>query len=96
MTGGTTFHFATNGIEVALEEARKVADGKDIRIGGEVSTIRQFLEAGYIDEMHLAFAPIFLGSGEYLFAGINLPKLGFAVTQRICGEGSTHIVLRKS
>jgi dihydrofolate reductase len=95
MTGGTIFHFVTNGIEAALEEARKVANGKDIRIGGGVSTIRQFLEAGYIDEMHLAFAPIFLGSGEHLFAGIDLPKLGFTETQRIYGEGAMHIVLKK-
>jgi dihydrofolate reductase len=95
MTGGTIFHFVTNGIEAALEEARKVANGKDIRIGGGVSTIRQFLEAGYIDEMHLAFAPIFLGSGEHLFAGIDLPKLGFIETQRIYGEDAMHIILKK-
>lgn len=96
MTGGTTFHFVTNGIEAALDEARKVANGKDIRIGGGVSTIRQFLQAGHIDEMHLAFAPVFLGSGEHLFAGIDLPKLGFIETQRICGEAATHIVLKKA
>jgi dihydrofolate reductase len=96
MKGGTTFHFVTDDIKSALEKARKAASGKDIRIGGGASTIRQFLQAGYIDEMHLAFSPVFLGSGEHLFSGIDLPKLGFTETQKICGEGATHIVLKKS
>src|SRR6202171_6308033 len=76
MKGGTTFHFITGGIESALKEAKKVANGKDIRIGGGASTIRQFLQAGYINEMHLAFSPIFLGSGEHLFSGIDMSALG--------------------
>jgi dihydrofolate reductase len=95
MKGGTTFHFVTDGIESALEKAKKAANGKDIRIGGGVSTIRQFLEAGYIDEMHLAVSPVFLGSGEHLFAGIDLPKLGFTETQTVYGKGAAHVILKK-
>lgn len=96
MKGETTFHFVTDGIASALDKARKAANGKDIRIGGGVSTIRQFLEAGYIDEMHLAVAPVFLGSGEHLFAGVDLPKLGFTETQTFYGKGATHVILKKS
>lgn len=95
MEGGTTFHFITDGIESALKEARKVANGKDIRIGGGVSTIRQFLQAGYIDEMHLVFSPVFLGSGEHLFSGLDLSALGFNQVQKINGEEATHIILTK-
>jgi dihydrofolate reductase len=95
MKGGTVFHFVTEGIEAALEKARKAANGKDIRIGGGASTIRQFLQAGYLDEMHLAFSPVFLGAGEHLFAGIDLPKLGFTETQTTYGKGATHVVLKK-
>lgn len=95
MKGGTTFYFITNGIEASMEAAISVAEGKDIRIGGGVSTIRQFLMAGYIDEMRLAFSPIFLGSGEHLFHGIDLPNLGFKEKQKIIGEGATHITLTK-
>jgi dihydrofolate reductase len=96
MEGGTTFHFVTEGIESALDKAKKVANGKDIRIGGGVSTIRQFLQAGHIDEMHLAFSPVFLGSGEHLFSGFDLPKLGFSEVQKIYGEGAIHTILKKS
>src|SRR5687768_14966741 len=101
MKGGTVFHFITDGIESALEKARKAANGKDIRIGGGVSTIRQFLEAGYIDEMHLAVSPVFLGSGEHLFAGpdsyrVDLPKLGFTETKTMYGKGAAHVILRRS
>jgi dihydrofolate reductase len=96
MKGGTTFYFVTDGIESALEKAKNVANGKDIRIGGGVSTIRQFIQAGYIDEMHLAFSPVFLGSGEHLFPGIDLPRLGFTATQTINGERATHIILKKN
>ena len=96
MEGGTVFHFITDGIESALEKARNAADGKDIRIGGGVSTVRQFLEAGYIDEMHLAFSPRFLGSGEHLFTGINLLALGFKVTETALGTHATHVVLKKT
>lgn len=96
MKGGTVFHFVTDGIESALEKARKAANGKDIRIGGGVSTIRQYLEAGHIDEMHLAISPILLGSGENLFAGINLPKLGFTDVQTVYGKGAAHVLLKKN
>jgi dihydrofolate reductase len=96
MKGGTVFHFVTGGIESALEQARKAANGKDIRIGGGTSTIRQFLQAGYMDEMHLAVSPVFLGSGENLFAGIDLPKLGFTETKTIYGERAAHVILKKS
>jgi dihydrofolate reductase len=96
MKGGTVFHFVTDGIEFALEKARKAANGKDIRIGGGTSTIRQFLEAGYIDEMHLAFAPVFLGSGEHLFTEIDLPRLGFTETQTTYGKRATHVMLKKN
>lgn len=95
MKGETVFHFVTDGIGSALERARKAANGKDIRIGGGTSTIRQFLQAGYIDEMHLAFAPVFLGSGEHLFAGMDLPTLGFTITETVHGKGATHVVLKK-
>jgi dihydrofolate reductase len=101
MKGGTVFHFVTDGIESALEKARKAANGKDIRIGGGASTVRQFLQAGHIDEMHLAFSPVFLGSGEHLFTGpdgyrIDLPKLGFTETQTAYGKAATHVILKKS
>jgi dihydrofolate reductase len=96
MKGGTVFHFVTDGIESALEKAMKAANGKDIRIGGGASTVRQYLQAGYIDEMHLAVAPVLLGSGEHLFTGIDLPELGFTVTQTMYGKGAVHVVLEKN
>ncbi|HEX6227224.1 MAG TPA: dihydrofolate reductase family protein [Chryseolinea sp.] len=95
MKGGTTFHFVTDGIKSAFDRAKEAANGKDIRIGGGVSTIRQFLDAGFIDEMHLAVAPILLGSGEHLFAGIDLLKMGFTETQTAFGGGAVHVVLNK-
>jgi dihydrofolate reductase len=95
MEGGTTFYFVTDGVETALQQAKKAAGGKDIRIGGGVSTIRQYLTAGKIDEMHLALSPVIMGEGENLLAGINLPQLGFKLTKTIRGEGATHIVLQK-
>ena len=96
MKGETVFHFVTDGIESALEKARRAANGKDIRIGGGASTIRQFLKAGYIDEIHLAFSPVFLGSGEHLFDGIDLAKLGFRLTQTAYGKNAIHVILEKS
>src|SRR3984885_4568980 len=78
MEGGTTFHFVTEGADAALQQAKEAANGKDVRIGGGVSLIRQYLLANEIDEMHLAVSPVLLGEGEHLFSGINLPKLGFA------------------
>jgi dihydrofolate reductase len=95
MNGGTTFHFVTDGIESALEKAMKAANGKDIRIGGGASTIRQFLQAGFIDKMHLAISPVFLGSGEHLFHGIDLPKLGLPQTPVPYGPKAAHIILKK-
>jgi dihydrofolate reductase len=95
MKGGTVFHFVTDGIGSAMEKAKEAAAGKDVRIGGGVSIIRQFLEAGYIDEMHFAISPIFLGSGEHLFSGIDMSNLGFNKIQSINGEGATHFILTK-
>ncbi len=93
MAGGTTFHFVTEGIGAALERARAAAGRQDIRIGGGVSTIRQYLQAGMIDEMHFAVTPVVLGRGEAMFAGIDLPALGFRVTEHAAGENASHIVL---
>jgi dihydrofolate reductase len=93
MGGGTTFHFVTEGIQSALNRAHEAARGKDVRIGGGVATIRQYLMAGLIEEMHLAFSPVLLGDGEALFAGINLHALGFRVVQTVEGEGATHVVM---
>jgi dihydrofolate reductase len=93
MKGGTTFHFVADGIVSALKEAKSVAGGKDVKIGGGVSTVRQYLTAGLIDEMHLAIAPVVLGAGEAMFAGLDLPALGFQVTERATSEFATHIVL---
>jgi dihydrofolate reductase len=95
MQGGTTFHFVTDGIESALKQAKTAAEGKDVRIGGGVSAIRQYLQAGQIDEMHLALSPVLLGEGEHLFSGINLHDMGFAVVERVAGEGATHVVLQQ-
>jgi dihydrofolate reductase len=95
MKGGTTFYFITDGIESALERARNAANGKDIRIGGGVSTVRQYLQAGLIDELHLPMSPVLLGTGENLFSGIDLPSLGFTQIEKINGEGAMHILLKK-
>ena len=96
MEGGTTFHFVTGGIEEALERAKASAGEKDVKIGGGVSTVRQYLRAGAIDTMHLACASVLLGQGEALFAGIDLRALGFAVTERKVTEHATHLVLERS
>jgi dihydrofolate reductase len=96
MKGGTTFHFVTDGIEAALERARRAAGGKDVRVGGGVSTIRQYLQAGLVDEMHLAIAPVLLGAGEALLAGIDLPKLGFTCTEHVPTQAATHVVLSRT
>ncbi len=96
MNGGTTFHFVTDGIDSALAQARQAAAGKDIRIGGGVSTIRQYLLAGHIDELHLAQSPVLLGQGENLFSGIDLPSLGYAATSHTQGEQATHLTIKKS
>lgn len=93
MKGGTTFYFVTDGIESALDKARKAANGKDIRIGGGASTIRQVLQAGQMDEMHLAMSPVLLGKGEHLFSGMDLPKLGFKSPEMTHGEKAIHVKL---
>lgn len=95
MEGGTTFHFITDGIEAALRQAKAAARGKDIRVGGGVSTVQQFLRAGLIDEMHLAVAPIFLGAGENLFAGLDFPALGYACTERISTANTIHLIVKR-
>jgi dihydrofolate reductase len=95
MEGGTTFHFVTDGIESALEQARAAAGGKDVRVGGGVATIRQYLSARLIDEMHLAVAPVFLGTGEHLFAGLDLPALGYICTGRVSTPDATHVIVTK-
>lgn len=95
MEGGTTFHFVTEGIQAALVRAKAAAGGKNVKIGGGVATIRQYLEAGLIDEMHLAITPVVLGRGEAVFAGIDLPAVGFRVTEHTATELATHIVLGK-
>jgi dihydrofolate reductase len=96
MKGGTTFYFVTGGIHEALERARKSAGGKDVRLGGGASVIQQYLRARLIDEMHIAFSPVLLGSGESLFAGIDLPALGYAVKEHVATEAATHIVFTRS
>ena len=95
MDGGTTFHFVTDGIHAALERAREAAQERDVRLGGGVATLRQYLRAGLIDEMHLAIAPVLLGSGEPLFAGIDLTKLGYNCTAHVPTAGAMHLVLTK-
>jgi dihydrofolate reductase len=95
MKGGTTFHFVTDGIQSALERAREVAGDLDIRLGGGVATVREYLEAGLIDELHLAIAPVLLGSGEHLLDGIDLLKLGYKITEHVNTGGATHVVLTK-
>src|SRR5579872_918937 len=95
MDGGTTFHFVTDGIEAALDQARAAAGGRDVKIGGGVATIRQYLKANLIDEIHFAFSPIILGEGEAMFEDINLPALGFTITERTHTELATHVVLSK-
>ena len=97
MAGGTTFHFVTDGIESALKRAKESAKGQDVRLGGGVATIQQYLRARLIDEMHLAIAPSLLGSGEQLFAGLDTVALGYHCSQHVATANATHVVLtRKS
>lgn len=95
MAGGTTFYFVTDGIEAALEQAKAAAGDLDVKIGGGVETVRQYLRAGLIDELHFAFAPVMLGQGEAIFTGIDLPTLGYRVTEHQASEHATHIVLAR-
>ncbi len=95
MEGGTTFHFVTEGLGAALERARAAAGAKDVRIGGGVATVRQYLQAGLIDEMHLAIAPVVLGRGESLFAGLDFAALGFECVEHVGTAKAMHVVLRR-
>jgi dihydrofolate reductase len=95
MEGGTVFHFVTDGIEAALECAVQAANGKDVLIGGGVATVRQYLRAGLIDEMHLAISPILLGSGEHLFANIDTAGLGYRCAEHVPSQSATHVVLTR-
>jgi dihydrofolate reductase len=95
MQGGTEFHFVTGGIDEALRRAADAAGSRDIRLGGGVSTIRQYLRAGLVDEMHLAIAPALLGSGEHLLAGLDLPALGYACSEHVPGAMATHVVVTR-
>lgn len=95
MEGGTTFYFVTDGIESALQKAKAAANGKDVRIGGGVQTVREYLKAGLIDELHLVFSLVLLGSGENLLAGIDMHKQGFAVIEKADTPDAMHIVLSR-
>ena len=96
MEGGTVFHFVTDGIESALRQARKAAGGKDIRLNGGVSVIRQYLAAGLVDQLHLAVSSKLLGSGENLFAGTDLVRAGYVVKEAVRGENATHVIIGKA
>jgi dihydrofolate reductase len=95
MQGGTTFYFVTDGIHAALEKAKEAANGQDVRIGGGVSTVRQYLQAGLVDELHLVLAPALIGAGERLFDDLNLPALGFEVKDHKSSGDRTHVWLTK-
>ena len=95
MEGGTTFYFVTGGIEEALRRAKEAAGEKDVKIGGGVSTVRQYLQAGLVDSLHLAFSPAILGEGEALLSGIDLHALGFSVKEHAATENAMHVVLEK-
>lgn len=95
MKGGTVFHFVTEGIDAALHRAMASAGGKDVRLGGGVASIRQYLSAGLIDEMHLAVSPVLLGRGEHLLGGLDLPALGYRVSKHTRSENATHVVITR-
>lgn len=95
MQGGTVFHFVTDGIESALKKAKMTAKNKDVRIGGGVSTVKQYLKAGLIDEIHLACSPVFLGEGENLFSNLNLYNLGFQNIEHTATPNAMHVILKK-
>jgi dihydrofolate reductase len=95
MKGGTVFHFVTGGIHEALDRAREAAGGRDVRVGGGVATVRQYLEARLIDDMHLAVRPVLLGRGEPLFQGLDLRALGYECAESIAGEHATHVIIRR-
>ncbi len=95
MAGGTQFRFVTEGIHAALAQARSAAGGLDVRLGGGVATVRQFLREGLVDELHLAIGPVLLGAGEALFEGLDLHALGYECEKQVAGERAVHVFLRK-
>jgi dihydrofolate reductase len=95
MAGGTTFYFVTDGIESALAQAREAANGRDIRLGGGVATVREYLRARLIDELHLAMRPVLLGGGEALFSGLDWRALGYECTKSVAGERATHVFMSR-
>jgi len=95
MKGGTTFHFVTGGIHAALEQAKAAAGGRDVRVGGGAATVRQYLRAALIDEIHLAVRPVVLGSGESLLADLDLRELGYEVARYVAGERALHVFIRR-
>jgi dihydrofolate reductase len=95
MEGNTTFHFVTGGIHEALDLAREAANGKDVRIGGGVNTVQQYLRAGLIDELHIAISPVLLGRGERLYEGVDLRALGYECVQFAASEKAAHVILRR-
>ena len=95
MEGGTTFHFVTGGIHAALQRAKEAANGKDVRLGGGVATVREYLAAALIDELHLVIAPVLLGRGEHLLAGIDTTSLGYKCTEHAASELASHVVLTR-
>lgn len=96
MEGGTTFHFVTGGAEEALKRAKEAAGARDVRVGGGVETIRQYLRARAIDEMHLAVSPVLLGSGEHLLRDLDMRALGYRVASSVSGEGATHMLIDRA
>ena len=96
MAGGTTFHFVVDGIHAALKRATEAANGRDVRLGGGVATVRDYVRAGLVDEMHLAIAPVLLGSGEALFTGLDLVSLGYRCTGHVATPNATHVLISRS
>ncbi|GGF26364.1 deaminase reductase [Aliidongia dinghuensis] len=95
MRGGTVFHFVTDGIEAALRRAREAAGGRDVRLGGGIATIQQYLRARLVDEMHLAVSPVLLGAGEHLLGGLDLPALGYRCVEQVPTANATHYVIAR-
>jgi dihydrofolate reductase len=96
MSGGTTFHFVTNGIQAALERAMEAANGADVRIGGGASTIQQYLRAGLVDEMHIVIVPILLGAGERLFDNVDRAMVGYECVELVASTGVVHVRMARS
>jgi len=96
MAGGTEFRFVTDGIHSALKQAMEAAGGRDVRLGGGVATLRQYLQAGLIDDLHLALRPVLMSSGENLWHGLDMRALGYECVESVAGERATHVILRRS